>query len=159
MADTRTATGLKRLNAYLHKDFMRLVAEDVRLSALWHTLIASPLIGHTRPVSYIAGQLLVHADSPAWASRVRQQQQSLCQTLRRDPFFKDLVDISVRVAPPGSHDIFRPSTTRQPAARLSPHATEVLRSMVRTTRDPALQAAFERLLGSAGAPDHQGRKR
>lgn len=159
MTESRSAGGPKRLNAYLRKEFMRLMAEDIRLSALWHTLISEPLAGHTRPISYANGQLAVHADSAAWASRVRQQKQALCQCLQRDPFFEGLTDLSVRVAPAGSHDVLRPARARPAAARPSPRAIELLRSTVRTTRDPALQAAFNRLLDTVtGAPESEKKR-
>ena len=130
---------------------MRLVAEDVRLSALWHTLMPEPLAGHTRPVAYARGQLTLHAESAAWASRVRQQKQALCERLRREPFFASLVDINVRIVPPGAAEVFRPISKKNRTARFSPGAIELLRSTARSTRDPALAAALDRLVRTAAA--------
>lgn len=151
MGEIPTATGLKRINAYLSRDFMRLVAEDIRLSALWNALIPAPLVAHTRPLSYSNGHLALHADSAAWASRLKQQKHTLCQRLRRDPFFKGLADLSVRIAPPGADDISPPIRPAATTGQLSPRATALLRSMARTVRDPELRAAFERLARTAGA--------
>lgn len=68
------------------------------LRAQWTELLPGALGRHSRPLWYRDGRLLVEADSPAWATRLRFQQQTLYQRLRRSGACPDLRELRIRVA-------------------------------------------------------------
>ncbi len=118
-----------------------------QLQSVWNGRIELPLAAHTHPTSYRAGRLVVHADSSVWANRLRHQQEHTMQTLRQDPFFEDLVELRIRVAPPSQA---RPTDSHRPQARLSEASTRVIKAVAADIKDPALKAALERLGARAG---------
>ncbi len=140
---------MKRLTAFIEKKFLRAVGEDVRLSALWAGLAPSPLVSHVRPVAYAHGQLTLHADSPAWASRLRQQQQAIRDRLRTDPYFQDLVKLAVRIVPTGANDVGSATGRRSAARTFSAATASLLGQVADGENDPALRAALERLAKTA----------
>ena len=118
-----------------------------QLQAVWNDRIELPLATHTHPTSYRAGRLVVHADSSVWANRLRHQQEHAMQALRQDPFFEDLVELRVRVAPLSQTS---PTDSQRPQARLSEASTRVIKAVAADIKDPALKAALERLGAGAG---------
>lgn len=140
---------MKRLNAFIEKKFLRAVGEDVRLSALWAGLAPSEMVRHFRPVTYMHGQLTLHADSPVWASRLRHQQQAVRDRLRTDPYFQDLVKLSVRVTPGGTSEVAAGPTRRSPVRHFSAATAALLDQVARGETDPALRSALERLAKTA----------
>lgn len=142
---------MKRLTAYIEKKFLRAVGEDVRLSALWAGLAPSPLVNHVRPVAYAHGQLTLHTDSAVWASRMRQQQQTTLDRLRADPYFQDLVKLTIRVTPAGANDVGPAAARRSTTKNFSPATATLLGQVADGENDPALRAALERLAKTAAA--------
>ncbi len=118
-----------------------------KLERAWDDRVNLPLSAHTRPASYRAGRLVIHADSALWANRLRHQQKHSMQTLRQHPFFVDLVELRVRVAPLSQA---RLTDSNRPQARLSEASTGVIKAVAEGIKDPALKAALERLGTSAG---------
>ncbi|MFP5348532.1 MAG: DciA family protein [Gammaproteobacteria bacterium] len=142
---------MKRLNAFIERKFLRAVGEDVRLSALWAGLAPPDLVSHFRPVAYTHGQLTLHADSPVWASRLRHQQQAIRDRLKSDPYFQDLVKLTVRAVPHGAGDLGVPAVPRCQAKRFSRLTATLLGQVAQGETDPELRAALERLAKTAAA--------
>ena len=113
-----------------------------KLECAWNDRVGPPLSAHTRPASYRAGRLVVHADSSLWANRLRHQQKYTMQTLRQHPFLVDLMELAIRVAPLSQA---RLTDSGGPQARLSEASTGVIKAVAEDIKDPALKAALERL--------------
>jgi hypothetical protein len=139
---------VRRLGAYLPADLRaalnRRADEELRLRQAWISTIPEPLASHARPVRYAAGLLFVHADTPAWAGRLRHQQSTFVEALRRASALHDLTDLRVRVVPPDSNDDSAPSV-RRPSSRLSAKAALVIEGTASSVSDPDLRAALKRL--------------
>lgn len=146
---TRTDPGPKPLEAFVSSGIFSHIQQRHdwlrALQAAWQLYAGLPLASHTRPVSYRSGRLLVHADSSIWADRVRQQHDRLMQTLRQDPLFEGIIQVSVRVVPP---ETAVPAAKRR-GARLSATSATLISSTANTIDDPGLRAALQRL-GSRG---------
>lgn len=71
------------------------------LNTVWQRAVGEPLRRHARPVSLDAGTLSVHAESPVWASLLRNTEQSIVSALRASglPAVRKL---RVRIAPPSA---------------------------------------------------------
>ncbi len=145
--------GPRRLGAYiagsLTNELNSRADEGLRLRQAWVSSVPEPLASHARPVRYTAGLLLLHVDTPAWASRLRHQQSSLTEALRRNSALRDLTEVRVRVAPPGSNDFSLP--VARPRTRLTERAAAVIASTADTIADPKLRAALARLAQRGGS--------
>lgn len=143
---------MKTIGAFSREALARLGVrpeERAALESLWCRHIQPPLSAHTRPLRYAHGTLGVQADSPVWASRLRHYEQELLAQLRREPYFKDLRVIRVRVNPSqGAPSVGRPNPTRRPN-RLSADSARAIRSVADGVTDPTLRAALERLADKA----------
>ncbi|MBI3900212.1 MAG: DUF721 domain-containing protein [Gammaproteobacteria bacterium] len=152
MSGTKPSSGLKRLRAYLPSGLANTLSRhaDVasKLRHLWQTHVPEPLASHAHPVRYEAGVLYVHVDTPAWASRLRQQQTSVATSLRRDAMARELVEIRVRVVP---LEQAIPRTARTPArtSRLTTAAASQIDRTADGINDPELRAALKRLADRA----------
>jgi hypothetical protein len=106
--------------------------------------------GHSEPTNFEGGRLTVTVRSPAWASRLRQQEAGLVRSLRADPVFRGLRDIKVRIQP--TDPVMKPMPTpmRGPS-RIPSQAARLVRSVAETVTDPQLRAALERLADLANA--------
>lgn len=106
--------------------------------------------GHSEPTNFEGGRLTITVRSPAWASRLRQQEAGLVRILRVDPVFRGLRDIKVRVQPTDPVMKLTPAPLRGPS-RIPSQAARLVRSVADTVTDPQLRAALERLadLGDA----------
>ncbi|HKQ30025.1 MAG TPA: DciA family protein, partial [Burkholderiales bacterium] len=91
--------------------------------------------GHSEPTSFEGGRLTVTVRSPAWASRLRQQEAGLVRSLRADPAFRVLRDIRVRIEPTDPIVKPAPAPARGPS-RLSSQAARLVRSVAETVSDP-----------------------
>jgi hypothetical protein len=142
----RTDSGLKPLETFVSSGvFTQIRQHHDWLQALhtaWQQHAGLPLASHTRPVSYRAGRLLVHADSSIWADRVRQQHQRLMQALRQHSLLDGLMQVSVRVAP---REGAPQPVTRQGGARLSTASATLINTAATSIDDPDLRAALQRL--------------
>ena len=151
-------TGPKRLNVYLTDSVLRrlqgYIGEAARLRTAWNRCVGEPLVSHSQPISFTQGRLVVHVDTPAWASRVRQRQQEIIQTLRRHAWLNALRQIQVRVQPSArSMQIGEPVDASRRPTQLSPHIARLVRKVADDIADPALRTALQRLGDdAAGTP-------
>ena len=138
---------LKSVGTYLPGGLLQAMQahldEGSRLDCLWRAALRDRLAEHTRPVRYVDGELYVRADTSAWASRLRMSQGELLQRLKREPYFKQLRALHVRVAP-----LDRIPPVSAPVARrtrISASAAQCIRAAAAQIRDPGLRAALDRL--------------
>jgi hypothetical protein len=114
------------------------------LRARWFELVGEPMAGHSEPTLYEGGTLTVTVGSPAWASRLRQQEPGLVRALKGDPLFRGLRQLRVRIQPTDPVVKASPLRTQAPS-RISGKAARMVRSVAETVSDPELRAALERL--------------
>lgn len=142
------ASGPRRIGAFLTGGLSRAVAayldEATRLRAAWQAHVPEPLASHTEPVRLSGGVLVVHADTPVWASRLRQQQPTLVSRLAREPLLARLSGIRIKVMPRSEAE---PRPASRPASRppLSPETSRLLQSVANGILHPGLRAALLRL--------------
>jgi predicted nucleic acid-binding Zn ribbon protein len=65
----------------------------------WRRTVEPALFEHTRVVAFDDGHWTVYAESGAWASRVREQHETILNGLRAAG--ADLVELRIRVVPGG----------------------------------------------------------
>jgi len=116
------------------------------------SLLAAPLGEHVRVANYRQGELVLHADSPAWQSRMRFVVPTLEQALR--PSLDDLRRIRVTTRPPAP--VRRAPSPPSHHRTISPRSSAVLRALANSPgTDRRLAEALERLAGLAERPDGQ----
>ena len=120
-----------------------------RLQSRWASVVPMPLRAHLRPAHFERGQLLVEADSPAWATRAHHQKQLLIERLAGHEEFAGLAGVRIRVSPlentrpvPGARSV-----------RISADTAKLLNATADAVSDPALKAALHRLAHSANRTD------
>jgi hypothetical protein len=86
--------------------------------------------------------LIVHVDSPAWATKLRFQLGSLLPHLRKAPSLDGLQQILVRVLPSAEN---RTSGSAPSSARLSEESAELIRNLASAITDDTLRASWLRL--------------
>lgn len=102
--------------------------------------LPGPLHTHITGVQLQPQRLVLHADSPAWASRLRYQVPALTESFRA--LVPDLKEVKVRIQPPQA----QPSTpTKAHKARLSPQAARYLLETADGLQEPSLSAALQKL--------------
>lgn len=147
MKKSSTSAGLKRLAAFLPGDFKaalnRRADEGLRLRQAWISSIPEPLASHAQPIRYEGGLLLVHADTPAWGTRLRHQQSVFVSALQRNHVLRDLKELRVRVVPRSTDDDSR--AVVRPHSRLSAAAGRIIERTAAAVSDPDLRAALLRL--------------
>lgn len=112
------------------------------LDALLERLIPPPLNDHSRVLSLRDATLVLAADSPVWAARLRFHTPQLVKQLRNNPAVR-VRTVKVRVRPPQSPPAARISL---PAPRqLSAINADALQQTARSVSDPGLKAALMRL--------------
>lgn len=95
---------------------------------------------HCQLVSYRNRTLTLQADTAAWATKIRFQQRSLIQHLKKMPGFAKIQTVRVNVRP--SYE--KPESIIK-AKRISQQSAEHLREIAATIEDKALSAALERI--------------
>ncbi len=147
-------SGPRSIRAHLQPDLLQRLGRELdeasRLELAWSRVLPAPLSEQTRPCHYEHGRLTVSAPSAAWASRLRQQQSSLVERLRREPGLTGLRELVVQIAPKGESDTVAElrtlaKSTRRAPARLTPQTARLLREVAERVSDPELRAALERL--------------
>lgn len=112
------------------------------LDALLERLIPSPLNEHTRVLSVRDAILVLAADSPVWAARLRFHTPRLVKQLRNNQVVR-LRTVQVRVRPP---DTSQAAGIKLPGPRpLSSQNVDTLQQTARSVSDPGLKAALMRL--------------
>jgi hypothetical protein len=120
-----------------------IVEHAMRLESLAQQLreeLEPVLTKHFRVAAIDGGRLLLHADSPAWAARLRYQVPALLSSLRGRPGLAGLQSVQIRVRPPSSEPAARP---RRP--RLSAQAGISIRTAASACEHPELRQALLRL--------------
>ncbi len=166
-------TGACAVGKYLPATILRGISqyldETSRLRSIWQRLMEGALAGHVRPVRYTAGRLELHADTSAWASRVRMQQQTILRSLRAEPYFNDLSELRVRVVP--AREVLPPMSSHgadvdvkagRTCGRVPAQAAALIADVSAGIRDPQLRDALQRLsqqVASAAFPQPPTRSR
>ncbi len=111
-----------------------------RLNAALSRLLPAGLAGHCRVANLRDGILVLAADSPAWASRLRFHADKLLKSLNKEC---DLGAGRVRtiVVPAAALPTRRPI----PRKPISSHTARLIEQCADGIGDPALQAALRRL--------------
>jgi hypothetical protein len=109
--------------------------------------LPTDLAPHVRLATVNDGCLVLQADSPAWAARLRFKTPEILENLRLNSSFAAIRSIRIRndlgTTAPAPAPIFH--------ARLGEEAVRALEAQAACTSDPQLRAAFERL-ASRGKP-------
>ncbi len=142
-------TAARRIGSFFSQDVLVHLGlpADLRMlpqvNEAWMKTAGEPLCRHVHAVRYVRGQLNLCADSSAWAGRVRYQQQSLVEQLRRTAPFDHLIGLHVRIAPAGQtgHAVAHPA----PSKRLSAASRRLLGQVAGDIADPELREALVRL--------------
>ena len=113
------------------------------LEQVWSEAAGQPLAAHVRPLRYTDGCLILRAESPVWASKLRHQPQRLISALRRHAIFQELIGLQVRVLP--HEHAAAPRRPERAARKLSPQTQALLDSVAEHTPDEALRDALRRL--------------
>ena len=137
LASYLTDSVLQRLGITLDR------AQQQALEQAWTAASGQPLAGHVRPLRYTDGCLILQAESPVWASKLRHQPQRLISALRRHAIFHELTGVQVRVVPI-EQDAAAPRQQRS-VRKLSPQTKALLDSVAEHTPDEGLRDALRRL--------------
>jgi hypothetical protein len=86
--------------------------------------------------------LIVHVDSPAWASKLRFQLGGLLPSLRNVPSLAGLQQVQIRILPSAENK--SPGSPPVPA-RLSAESAELIRHLASAISDDSLRASWLRL--------------
>ena len=143
-----------RINKLLGKSELARLLDRARalkkLDAELHDLIPPPLRDHCRILSIRDDTLVLAADSPVWAARLRFQAAQLVKQLTHRRTV-NLRTVRVRVRPPESRHKAPPARKHIPVSRKSFHT---LRQAAREITDPRLRAALLRLAGHRNGTDN-----
>jgi hypothetical protein len=142
-----------RINALLGKtEVARLLtrARTLRkLDAELHDLVPPPLNEHCRILSVRDGTLVLAADSPVWAARLRFQSSQLVKQLSNARTV-NLRTVRVCVRHPESRHAATPARKHIPVSRKHTHT---LKQAAREVTDPGLRAALLKLARHQTTPD------
>lgn len=134
-----------RINRLLgNSSATRLLARARALSALdarLHKFIPPPLNEHCRVLSVRDATLVLAADSPVWAARLRFQSIQLIKQLTESGTV-NLRTVEVRIRPPADQGVAHKSQRRKAFTRETGH---ILGQAARDLSDPDLRAALLRL--------------
>lgn len=112
-----------------------------RASQVLHGHLDASLAQHCKVANIKDGSVVIHADSPAWAAKLRFQVASMLEQLNKERSFGALRAIRIKVSP---------MSEALPAAlaerlTLSEHAAAVLKSAADATEDSGLKAVLLKL--------------
>lgn len=122
----------------------RLAAHARNITSLGdriHEFLGVPLNRHCRLANFSDQIVVVHADSPVWAARLRYLAPQLLHYLRTDCGKTHLNDLILRVKPFQQHAPDGDSSR----LRLSTGSSELILSLASTISDPELKRALEHL--------------
>ncbi len=125
-------------------DLTQIIKKTRVLNAVNHALqqtLDAPLKNHCIAANIAANQLVIHADTSAWATRIRYEQYNIIEGIKGCTNVHFLRSIVVKV---------RPISEEQPTPRrliipLSHTASENIRDTAYTINDPQLKLALQRL--------------
>lgn len=119
------------------------------LEAELRELLPEPLNTHCRLLAVRDETLVLAADSPVWASRLRFHAPLLVKQLSRLRTVK-LRTVRVRVRPPEATAVPEPGA-RRTANRCGVAGTAAIQQAAQTVSDPELKTALLRLAGRSAA--------
>ena len=124
------------------RQLLRQAAVHQKLDLQVKCLLEEPLNGHIQLAVIREGSLILVADSPAWAAKLRYQVPQLLRQITGNPVFPDIRTIRVKVA--------TSAASRQPVkvAQMRPLTKIAARELNRQAgflEDPALRDALSRL--------------
>ncbi len=122
------------------------------LDALLDRLIPPPLNEHCRVLSLRDSTLVLAADSPVWAARLRFQTPPLVKQLRNQQAVK-VRTVQVRVRPPDTPQVVEINLPGP--RRLSARNADTLRQTACSVSDPGLKAALMRLASRKKYPGQE----
>ena len=128
----------------LGSQYSRLVSQAralMALETLLQALLPEPLKAHCRLLAIREDTLVLAADSPVWAARLRFHAPQLVKQFNRNQTVK-LRTIQIRVRPP---ERIVPTQRRQSMSRRSKNSTTALQQVAQTVSDPGLKTALLRL--------------
>ena len=128
----------------LGSQYSRLVSQARALMALetrLQALLPDPLKAHCRLLAVRGEILVLAADSPVWAARLRFHAPQLVKQLNHTQTVT-LHTIQIRVRPP---ERIVPAQRRQSMARRSKNSTTALQQVAQTVSDAGLKTALLRL--------------
>lgn len=111
------------------------------LDIIVHELLPAPLNDHCRVLTIRDKNLVLAADSPVWAARLRFHTHQLLQQLSRHRAVK-LGTVRIRVRPPDKQAV---PDRRQPPRRLLASSSTALKQTAQAISDPELKTALLRL--------------
>lgn len=111
------------------------------LDIIVHELLPAPLNDHCRVLTIRDKNLVLAADSPVWAARLRFHTHQLLQQLSRHRAVK-LSTVRIRVRPPDRQAV---PDRRQPPRRLLASSSTALKQTAQAISDPELKTALLRL--------------
>lgn len=94
--------------------------------------------------------LIVHVDSPAWASKLRFQLGGLLPDLRKIPSLDGLQQIQIRILPGAEN---KSSGNTSSTDKLSTESADMIRTLADAIPDDTLRASWLRLAGNTKLPD------
>ncbi len=116
---------------------LEISAQKVLLDHV-HRLLPADLASHCVAAQRRAQLLVLHADSPVWATRLRYASPGLLDKLK--PAYPWVSTIKIRILLPRTDSRRRPS-----AARHSDSAAAIIHDSAQETKPAQLRAALERL--------------
>lgn len=128
-----------------HDTLQPLLARAKRLEQLDHALrnqLPPPLNQHCQLANIRGDTLVLHADSSAWALKLRYSVPVMLAQLQKQPALQHLRGIDIKVRP-ASMAATPPEKPRR--ARMSEDTANLLDSMADGIAHPKLQAALHRL--------------
>lgn len=128
----------------LGSQYSRLVSQAralMALETLLQALLPEPLKAHCRLLAIREDTLVLAADSPVWAARLRFHAPQLVKQFNRNQTVK-LHTFQIRVRPP---ERIVPTQRRKSMSRRSKNSTTALQQVAQTVSDPGLKTALLRL--------------
>jgi len=124
-----------------YKQLLSRARELMALDKMLHELIPPPLNEHCRTLNVAGGTLVLAADSPVWAARLRFHARQIVKQLSGyHPV--DIRAVRIRVRPPANPV---QAGKRQNTARRSPQGAAALKRLAHTISDPTLKSGLLRL--------------
>jgi len=145
--------GLQKLSAFLNafqKDSPTLKSIQSQSSLLdsWRQSVDDPLKNHCMPLSYKNGVLSVQLRSQGWAQKLRFEQASIENSLRKRSAFRDLKSIRIRIQPsPAPLPVKNQANAKSRHKPITRNTANLLSQVADTIHDEKLAASLRRIAG------------
>lgn len=111
-----------------------------QVQACLERILPDDLGPHYRATAILGDSLILHAESPAWATRLRYLIPDMLAALSGMPDLRDIRSIRIRTVPHSP-----PATGEKPHRTLSADTAKLLRDVAGSIQDPKLRATLLRL--------------